>query len=410
MSHLIESYSLQTGAKISKPFIIKNFYPTPDKYITIHNSSGMDGKNYDYFQEVIDHILPYLNKKGIAILQIGGPEDRPLDGCVHVHGKTSYHQTAYILQNSLLHIGNDSFPVHIASAADIPIISLYSVTLPSIAGPCFNSKDVFNHKVFCFTPDFNGKKPSFNPGENPKLINKIRIESIIEAADKLLGLGFDKKIKTVFIGEKFKVQAIEIVPDSVIRPDFAQGLPGMLRIDLLNSEINDNIIYHNLKSRKLGIRMNNLKKVNDLNILFANKENIVEIVFDINHGYDKKYLESIVALGLKPIIYYSEKDNNYFDMAKLDLIDLNLKFFREKSCNEKIEMFKDSIEKSQKDNVWIQTYRILLANGKVYLSEAHLKEDKPSTDKKIKLNCLTNISNISISDIDFLLLYEENKK
>lgn len=410
MSHLIESYSLQTGAKISKPFIVKNFYPTPDKYITIHNSSGMDGKNYDYFQEVIDHILPYLNKKNIKILQIGGEEDRPLDGCMHVHGKTSYHQTAYILQNSLLHIGNDSFPVHIASAADIPIISLYSVTLPSIAGPCFNSQDVFDHKVFCFTPDFNGKKPSFNPSENPKLINKIKIENIIEAIDKVLNLGFDKKIKTVFIGEKYKVQAIEIVPDSVIGPDFAQGFHGFLRIDLLKSEVNDAIVYHNLVSRKFGIRMSKLKKVSDLNVLFANKENIVEIVIDINDGYDKKYIESIVNIGFKPIIYYSENDNNYFDMAKLDLIDLNLKFFREKSCNEKIQNFKESIEKSQKENLWIQTHRILLSNGNVYLSEAHLKEDKPLTDKKIKLNSLTNISNMTISDIDFLFVSEENKK
>lgn len=410
MSHLIESYSLQTGAKISKPFIIKNFYPTPDKYITIHNSSGMDGKNYDYFQEIIDHILPYLNKKGIEILQIGGHEDRPLDGCIHVHGKTSYHQTAYILQNSLLHIGNDSFPVHIASAADIPIISLYSVTLPSIAGPCFNSKNIFDYKVFCFTPDFDGKKPSFNPNENPKLINKIRIENIIEAIDKVLDLKFDKKIKTAFIGDRYKIQAIEIVPDSVIRPDFAQGMSGLLRIDLLKSEVNDAIIYHNLKARKLGIKMNNTKKINDLNVLLANKENIVEIIIDIDDGYDKKYIESIVAIGLKPIIYYSNNDNNYFDMAKLDLIDLNLKFFKDKSCDEKIQNFKNNIEKFQKENLWIQTYRILLANGKVYLSEAHLKENKPSTDKKIKLNSLTDVSNMSISDIDFLMVYEENKK
>jgi hypothetical protein len=56
MSHLLETYSLQTGAKISKPFIIKNFYPVPEKYITIHNSSGMGAKNYDYFQDVIDEI------------------------------------------------------------------------------------------------------------------------------------------------------------------------------------------------------------------------------------------------------------------------------------------------------------------------------------------------------------------
>lgn len=407
MSHLIESYSLQTGAKISKPFIIKNFYPTPDKYITIHNSSGMSGKNYDYFQEVIDQVLPYLKNKNIEILQIGGDEDKPLDGCIHLQGKTSYHQTAFIIQNSLLHIGNDSFPVHIASAADIPIISLYSITLPSIAGPCFNSQEILDNKVFCFTPDFNGKKPSFNPKESPKLINDIKYENVIEAINKILNLDFNKKIKTLFIGDKYKVQAIEIVPDAIIRPDFAESLPGLLRVDLLKSEVNNAFIYHNLRNRKLGIRLSNKRKVTDLNALFLNKENIIEIVFDINEGYDKKYLKDLCDLGFKPIIYYSGNDDNYFNNVKLDLIDLNIKFYKQKIDQEKLSSLKKQLKNINKDNLWAQSYRLILAEGKVYLSELHLKENKPSSDKKTKLNNLTDLSNLSISDIDFMFFYEE---
>jgi hypothetical protein len=410
MSHLLESYSLQTGAKISKPFIVKNFYPTPEKYITIHNSSGMGAKNYDYFQEVIDHLIPFLKKKGIDVVQIGGEEDRPINGCIHIQGKTSYHQTAFVIQNSLLHIGNDSFPVHIASAADIPIISLYSVTLPSIAGPCFNSKDVFDDKVFCFTPDFNGKKPSFNPNESPKLINDIKIESIVEAVDKVLDLGYNKKLKTIFVGNKYQAQGIEIVPDAVLSSDFAKGSPALLRIDLLNSEVDDAIIYHNLQARKLGIKMSNLKKVKDLNVIYSNKNNLIEIVFDIDHGYDKKYLEQLSSIYPNVIIYYSGDDDVFFNKTKLDLIDLNLKFFRQKNETEKITDLHLKIQSAIKDDLWIQTNRLILAKNKVYLSEAHLREDKPSNDKKIKLNSLTNISNMSISDIDFFLIYQESKK
>jgi hypothetical protein len=410
MSHLLESYSLQTGAKISKPFIVKNFYPTPEKYITIHNSSGMGAKNYDYFQEVIDHLIPFLKKKGIDVVQIGGEEDRPINGCTHIQGKTSYHQTAFVIQNSLLHIGNDSFPVHIASAADIPIISLYSVTLPSIAGPCFNSKDVFNDKVFCFTPDFNGKKPSFNPNESPKLINDIKIESIVEAVDKVLDLGYDKKLKTIFVGNKYQAQGIEIVPDAVLSSDFAKGSPALLRIDLLNSEVDDAIIYHNLQARKLGIKMSNLKKVKDLNVIYSNKNNLIEIVFDIDHGYDKKYLEQLSSIYPNVIIYYSGDDDDFFNKTKLDLIDLNLKFFRQKNETEKITDLHSKIQSAIKDDLWIQTNRLILAKNKVYLSEAHLRENKPSNDKKIKLNSLTNISNMSISDIEFFLIYQESKK
>lgn len=406
MSHLLESYSLQTGAKISKPFIIKNFFPTPDKYITIHNSSGMGAKNYDYFQEVIDRIFPYLEDKNIKIIQIGGDKDISLDGCIHLHGKTSYHQTAFIIQNSLLHIGNDSFPVHIASAADIPIISLYSVTLPSIAGPVFNSKETFKENVFCFTPDFNGKKPSFNPNENPKLINSIKIENIIEAIDKVLNIDFDKKINTLFIGNKYKQKIIEFVPDTVLPLEFAPGAPAILRVDLLKEDINNIIIYHNLKNRKFAIKMSKNKYISDFNILLHNKDNILEIIYDINDGYNKEYLQTLANIGMHPILLYSGNNDNYFNNLKIDLIDFNLKFVRENISYKQVEDLKEIIKFNNND-IWLESSKIILANNNIYFSESHLKENKPCKEKKIKLNYLTNISNISISDIEHFFITKE---
>jgi hypothetical protein len=61
--HLVETYSLSTGSKIKKPFIHKKFFPLPfEKYITIQNSSGMQGKCYDYFQEVVNFVYEDLEK------------------------------------------------------------------------------------------------------------------------------------------------------------------------------------------------------------------------------------------------------------------------------------------------------------------------------------------------------------
>ena len=74
--HLLETYALSTGSKIGKPFIVKKFFPVKyEKYITIQNSSGMPAKCYDYFQQVVDFLLPVLNKENIGIVQIGGKED-----------------------------------------------------------------------------------------------------------------------------------------------------------------------------------------------------------------------------------------------------------------------------------------------------------------------------------------------
>ena len=95
--HLLETYALSTGSKIGKPFILKKFFPIKfDKYITIQNSSGMPSKCYDYFQEVIDFLLPTLNKHGIGIVQIGGKEDQALNNVECLQGATNINQTAQL--------------------------------------------------------------------------------------------------------------------------------------------------------------------------------------------------------------------------------------------------------------------------------------------------------------------------
>jgi ADP-heptose:LPS heptosyltransferase len=166
--HLLETYALSTGSRIGKPFILKKFFPVKfDKYITVQNSSGMPSKCYDYFQEVIDFLLPILNKYNIGIVQIGGKEDQPLQNVELLQGATNINQTAHIISNAILHLGNDSFAIHMASAFGIKNVGLYSITLPEIAGAYFNKE----YSISLY-PD--NEKPSFNPNESPKRINKIK--------------------------------------------------------------------------------------------------------------------------------------------------------------------------------------------------------------------------------------------
>ncbi|MEY4342988.1 MAG: hypothetical protein RL736_784 [Pseudomonadota bacterium] len=123
--HLLEKYALNTGSKITKPFIIKKYFPVPyEKYITVQNSSGMSGKCYDYFQDVIDFLFPILEKNGYKIIQIGSKTDSSLNKVINLQGSTDINQTAFILNNSKLHIGNDSFAIHMCSAFEIPLIAL----------------------------------------------------------------------------------------------------------------------------------------------------------------------------------------------------------------------------------------------------------------------------------------------
>jgi hypothetical protein len=407
MSHLLETYSLQTGAKVSKPFIIKNFFPVPKKYITIHNSSGMGAKNYDHFQDVIDEILAKLKENGIEIVQIGGAEDLALNGCIHLQGRTNYHQTAYIIQNSLLHIGNDSFPVHIASAADKPIIALYSITTPKIAGPCFNSKEINDYKVFCFSPDYNGKKPSFNPNENPKTINTINFENIIQAIEKILNIDTGYNIKTIFKGDKYLARVIEFIPDTLLRPDFAGGSLINMRVDLCNGDIDENLIFANLKSRKFNIFLKNSKKIKNLHILPMLKENIANIFIDVtDETVDVEYISSLVNYGIKPAILYTGENEDYFNEIKINLINFNLNFIKYSPQKIKIE---DIVKNNNIDNITFKTNRLILSSGKLYLSIASYLNGQSSNSNFEKLNEIKNYKDLD-KELEFCYLYTKEDK
>jgi hypothetical protein len=406
MSHLLETYSLQTGAKVSSPFIVKNFYPIPKKYITIHNSSGMGSKNYDYFQDLVDEIYPILKKNNIEILQIGGAEDMPLNNCNNIQGKTTYHQTAYIIENSLLHIGNDSFPVHLASAANIPIIAMYSITSPEIAGPYFKSKYTSSN-VCCFSPDYNGKKPSFSPNENPKTINTINFENLLEAVEKLLNIDTGYKIKTLFKGEKYLAKVIDFIPDTVMRPDFAPGSLVNMRVDFCKDDIDENLIFLNIQGRKFNVFVNNKKKIISIDALQSLKDNIINLYIDItDEPIDKKYIEALLNRGIKPIILYTGQDDEYFNESKIDLINFNLNFVR---YSPKITKLDDAIGNNEVENIMIKTNRVILSASKIYLSVMSYLNGQDSNSNIQKLIDIKDYKKLD-KDLEFCYLYNKEVK
>lgn len=398
MSHLLETYSLQTGAKISKPFIVKNFYPVPERYITIHNSSGMGGKNYDYFQDVVDEIFEDLEKLNIKIIQIGGIEDTPLERCVHLHGKTSYHQTAYIIQNSLLHIGNDSFPIHLASASNIPLISLYSVTTPEIAGPYF-----YKENAHCFSPEYKGSKPSFNPNENPKTVNTIKIEKIIEKIYQVLNIDNPKKIETLLIGNKYNEKIIDFVPNTLINQNIISNSRINMRVDLLDNHFDENIIFANLQLGKFQLYLNNKRKINNISGLNILKQNIHSVIFDVSdEPSDLSYIKSLIKSGIKPIIYYTKNNLEYFNNLKIDLLDFNLQFIKHEISKEESDFLKNI---SNIDNLFLKSNKIILSGGKAYLSEGHLEQNEHSYSKAGQLKNIKNLQSLE-KDISYLMIYK----
>ncbi|KAA3611935.1 MAG: lipopolysaccharide heptosyltransferase II [Planctomycetota bacterium] len=87
-----------------------------------------------------------LSAKGVDVVLLGGPEDRPL--CREVHqrakdfgaeesalhdlcGQTNLRESAALLEKALALVSNDSAPMHLGVAAGIPVMAVYCSTVPA---------------------------------------------------------------------------------------------------------------------------------------------------------------------------------------------------------------------------------------------------------------------------------------
>ena len=213
--HIVEQYAINCGAKINKPFIREEFFPlTFDKYITLHSPNKFPSRDYDYWQEVIDLIHPFLLKNNIKIIQIGSPDERMYSKCVRTNGMTNYKQLAYIIKNSLLHVGVDSLPIHLASIYDKKILAIFSNVYKEISKPYWGSSD----NQILIQSDRKNKKPSFSTFEEPKTINNISPSEISSKILNLLGIKNDLiKYEYIHLGKEFNRYKIDQIPNHLVQ-------------------------------------------------------------------------------------------------------------------------------------------------------------------------------------------------
>ena len=399
--HILETYALSTGSKINKPFVIKKFFPLPcDKYITIQNSSGMPGKCYDYFQEVIDFIYPYLEKKGYTIIQIGQTDDKALSKTTQLQGKTNINQTAYILDNSKLHIGNDSFAVHMCSSFETPVISLYGASSPDSSGPFWKNK----YQVSLTTKN---PSPSFNPNEQPKSVNEIKVEDILASVNSLL-LNDDsiEKISTKFIGRKLKQVIVEATPDQVVSEDSFKGHLLNIRLDHVE-EITEKYyesIAANLQIRKCCIVTD---KAFEVEKFYHFKGNLKMIIYDVTKDLDFNFIKKCNTLGLKitPIFKIFKNSEEELLKRKVDLIDLP-------QIIEKIEKIDFDLKDYKDSTLYYKSNKFYISNNQIFLGHYGKVQKNPINIKDINVYTELNTSNKNLSlfledDLEHSFLFEK---
>jgi hypothetical protein len=358
--HLIETYATHCGLKIDKPYVLEKFFPLDmDKFVTFHPLSKPT-KNYDYWQTVLDLIGSTLEAHNIKVIQLGDVGEAPLGGCVNLCGATSIGQTSYLINKSMLHIGCDSFPAHIAAFFDKKMVIVYPNSHLQNLKPYWGSSE--NQSLLL--PDIKDK-PTFQLQEMPKTINKIKPEDIAREICRHLNLEFNFPYETVYIGEAYDKRTIEGIPNQVVNPRDLGTDTIYMRMDL---HFDEGWLDNQLHSAPSSI-------VTDRPIsgplLEKHRTNIHEVVYVITENDDPSFAKFLERLRINYSLM-SRLPKEEVDKKKINYINLeNAAIFKIKEYEEEIE----KIKKEGIDNLYYLSARLLLSNGKSYYNEQSIEED-----------------------------------
>lgn len=380
---LIERYALSAGLQIGRQSLAETFYPLPfAQYITLHASSGMLGKNYPFYAEVLRLIQPLLSARDVQIVQIGGKEDAPLAGCHHLLGKTTFNQCAYVVRGALLHLGNDSVWGHRAGHVGVPLVQPFGPT------------DYRNHASYDADPAKTafleshrwGRQPTFASQENPPSIALIKPEDIADAVARLLDIPHDPFARSQFIGSNYLQTIIEVIPNMVPAPGLLPELPFVVRMDYEHNEQTLQAILQTGRRIHLFARA----PIN-LNLLAAFKAQILSYNHEIDADCPVDYV-NVLARIIPARSFFSRTDDaaaladlrfRFFGICTIDQLAHRTKdlYVKEMASYQHVSEADARIELDKallSGILRFRTNKYLLSRDRVYLSYAHQQADQAS--------------------------------
>jgi hypothetical protein len=188
------------------PKFCTHFYPIPDKpYLALFLDTDKQSSQYDYWDVVLSIISPYLQNSGIDIVDVSAKNPT-------LPFAPSKQQEMHIIKHASLCLGPLDYHTYVANALGVRSVSILSHSYPENISPPFN-KPIST----VISPDFSNEKPSFSSRESKKRINEIHPEKIAEAVffqlRGIIDTPSKASIKSLFVGESFQEELIEVVPD-----------------------------------------------------------------------------------------------------------------------------------------------------------------------------------------------------
>lgn len=335
MAHLAEVYRRDLNVEANKPVLRPHFFPIGDqKYITIHNSNKVPTKNYSYWNDVVKILKVELDKRGVKIFQIGTQEDPIIEGVDAFFNNTTFKQSCYIIQNSMCHVGIDSGPVHIASALDIPTVSIYAHTYAASCKPLWNEE-----KASIIESDRGGRKPSFSNHEDPKMIDLIKPEQIANECFKRLKYNTYQTQETVFVGKEYTYKIIDIIPSSMPTKPVINDAEVRIRMDITHNEQNMSTL---LKFSARPCEIITSKEINTQALEFF-KSKISKVVY-FAEEFSESFLDYLRVSGIEFELNclseekLSEQRNKFFNY---DIVYLNPEEEAKKLREQELEVLQE---------------------------------------------------------------------
>lgn len=134
-----------------------------ERFVAVHPGARWWFKSWpaERFAGLIDYIQ---GKLGFKVALLGGSQERDIadsilqhaeTGCRSLVGRLTLLELAALLRRAALFVGNDSGPMHIASAMGTPVVGLFGPSDPQVWGPAGQGHAVFYKGVDC-RPCFPG--------------------------------------------------------------------------------------------------------------------------------------------------------------------------------------------------------------------------------------------------------------
>lgn len=372
--HKLESFALSCNTKISKPFIEKCFFPILDKkYICISKDFIEESQAYDFFDDVIFHIEPFLKQEGISIIEIGRNK---LNRTFYSKDfkNLSRNQNNYILNNALLYIGNVNFYCHSASALGVKTISPSRNDFPSTFKPYWS-----NDKDCRIIVAKTSKKPLFLDQESDKTINNVKPETIAISILDALGIKHDLDfLETIYTGEVYSdnSKVIDVVPGNFSPNNLNLDGDICVRMDK-NFDLNFLLQCNSIKEFSITT-----DKVIPKDVLNFIKNNINKISYFIDKNTTLKDLSIIHSCG---------KSVNLFCEDSKNIKNIRLKFI-DYSIHEFSYHTKKSLNIKSLKGLKFLSKKNIIADGKIYNSYLSLEKNQNIVDVENKKSFFEDLS------------------